>query len=76
MAFDQETLPRDADNYDAYCGVCRRVHPYYTMTREGYEALIRGLATDLAARIDADIAANIYADIEMRQRERDAEQQR
>lgn len=60
-AFDPNTLPTDAENYDVDCERCGRVHKYYAMTREGYQRMMREKVKALADEIDRRALAEITA---------------
>ncbi len=61
---DIDALPSDADNYDVWCERCRKVHPYYTMTREGFTALMARQAQALADEIDRRAADSAMRAVE------------
>ncbi len=53
----REGLP--TENHDVWCERCQRVHGYWAMTRDEYDAIVSKKAKDLADIIDADIVAKI-----------------
>lgn len=49
---NREDLHSDAENYDVWCERCRKVHRYYTFTREDHDRVISDGAKAIAAEVD------------------------